>query len=117
MKLFGIQFGKNNDFDQMEIRFHKQANHFGEHGRLNATHVKQGLVEYDVRFVIVGVTTPPKMDKNLFVRIWEEARAQGYTPHYLAAYGTDNEIASPTKEAVDVAAQSGGMRSTLMNVE
>lgn len=111
--------GRNGiDYDKLEIRFHKEANLFGEHGKINATHVKLGLVEADVRFVVVGVTTPPKMTKNLFLRIWEEARAQGYNVHHLAAYGSDNEIASPMKEAGEAIAQaSGGMRSTAMNVE
>jgi hypothetical protein len=88
-------------YEQLEIRFHKQANPYGEHGTIVVTHVKQGLVEVPVRFVFVGVTTPPKLDVNTFLRIWEEAKAQGYIPHHFATYGLDNEIVFAGKPGTD----------------
>ncbi len=76
---------------ELEVRFHKQANVFGEHGTICVTHVKQGLVETPVRFVFVGLTTPPKLDLFTYVYIWEEAKAQGYIPHHVVTYGKENE--------------------------
>jgi hypothetical protein len=80
--------------NDLEIRFHKDANVFGEHGTINVTHVRQGLVENTVRFVIVGLTTPPNLSKEVFNLIWEAAKAQGYIPHHIVTYGRDNDIVS-----------------------
>lgn len=105
MNFIAKLLGRNkNAFDKLELRFHKQANVYGEHGTINVTHVKQGLVETSVRFVFIGVTTPPKMDRNTVNYIWEEALAQGYIPHFIESYGNQNEITSPTvaAEAADV---------------
>lgn len=99
-KLFPSIFGSAYKYEQVEIQFHKAANVYGEHGTINVTHVKQGLVETPVRFVFVGLTTPPKLDRNTFNHIWEEARAQGYIPHFIASYGRDNEIVSVDAAAV-----------------
>lgn len=76
----------------LEIRFHKDANHFGEHGQLNVTHVKQNLKGVPVRFVFVGVSEAPKMDLALMNYIWEEAKYQGYIPHHLVCYGINNDL-------------------------
>ena len=84
------------DFEYLEIRFYKAANVYGEHGTINVTHIKQGLVEVPVRFVFVGVTTPPVLCRNTFNHIWEEAKAQGYVPHHIETYGRDNVIAPVT---------------------
>lgn len=92
---FNKLFGRTSAYDKLELRFHKQANVYGEHGVINVTHVKQGLVETGVRFVFIGVTTPPKMDRNTMNYIWEEALAQGYIPHYIESYGNNNEITTP----------------------
>lgn len=79
-------------FNQMEVKFHKAANFFGEHGTICVTHVKQNLREVPVRFVFVGITTPPPLTLALMAYVWEEAKAQGYIPHDLQTYGMHNEI-------------------------
>ena len=89
-----FSFGRKAKQFELELRFHKEANFFGEHGTINVSHIKQNLVEKPVRFVFVGITTPPKLDRILFNFIWEEAKAQGYTPHHLLTYGKENEIDS-----------------------
>lgn len=76
----------------LEIKFHKQTNAYGEHGTMVVSHVKQGLREVAVRFVFVGLTTPPKLDHRMFTYLWEEARNQGYIPHEIKTYGRENEI-------------------------
>jgi hypothetical protein len=91
MKLSEI-FGKKPKPFDLELRFHKEANLYGEHGQIVVSHVRQGLVEKPVRFVFVGCTTPPKLDRIAFNYIWEEARAQGYVPHEIRSYGMSNEI-------------------------
>jgi hypothetical protein len=90
--LINRMFGKPHPSTKMEIRFHTDANPYGEHGIFNVSHVKKGLIEADVSFVFVGVYTPPVMDLTLYIRIWEEARNQGYLPHHLVQYGIPNSV-------------------------
>jgi len=95
MNIFEKFFGNKTKYDKLELRVYKQANAHGEHGRVNVTHVKHGLVEASVAIVFVGVTTPPKMDRNTMNYLWEELMHQGYIPHYVEAYGNNNEIVNP----------------------
>lgn len=85
-RLAGIK--KNEPF---EIRFYKEAIYFGEHGQICVSNRRHELVETPVRFVLVGITTPPKMDLYLFTRIWDEAKIQGYIPHHIVTYGVMND--------------------------
>lgn len=98
MKLFSI-FGRKrvNPFAALEVRFHKEANLFGEHGTMVVTHVKQNLIEKPVRFVFVGLSTPPKLTLDLHTYLWEEARAQGYVPHELQTYGKEVNLIDTAK--------------------
>lgn len=100
MALFSFASKRKVSSIDLEIRFHKEANYFGEHGTIVVSHVKQNLRESPVRFVFVGITTPPKLDLRLMTYIWEEARAQGYVPHALATYGKDNEIDTEMQAAI-----------------
>jgi hypothetical protein len=102
-------FPKRAKSTDLEIRFHKEANHFGEHGQLNVSHVKQGLKGVPVRFVFVGVSEAPKMDLALFTYIWEEAKYQGYIPHHLVSYGVENEqvVGTPAELTLDQRASVG----------
>jgi hypothetical protein len=98
-QILDILFAPRKRLGEVEIKFHTEANYFGEHGTICVTHVKKGLVETSVRFVFAGVTTPPKMDLATFSRIWEEAKTQGYIPHHIETYGRVNEIIDTTQEA------------------
>jgi hypothetical protein len=80
-------FGKSIEVIDLDVRFHKEANHFGHHGTLRASHVAQNLKDHEVRFVFVGVSTPPPMTPLIVDHIWEEAKAQGYVPHAILTYG------------------------------
>lgn len=91
-RLMFVLFAKKTDLDELKICFYMEANLYGEHGRLNVSHIKHGLIEKSIPFVFVGVTTPPKMDRVIFDKIWIEAKRQGYIPHHMEAYGTINEI-------------------------
>ena len=103
-KLIAAMFGYNadrvNPFDDMEVRFHKDANRFGEHGTLVASHVGQRIDNKPVRFVFVGMTTPPKLTLEIHHYIWEQAKAQGYIPHDLQTYGKECEIVDTSKPAI-----------------
>lgn len=76
----------------LEVRFHKEANHFGEHGQLNVSHVRQNLKGVPVRFVFVGVSKAPELTLDLLAYIWDQARFQGYIPHHLVSYGEENAL-------------------------
>lgn len=92
---------------ELEIKFHTEANHFGEHGEIVVTHKKKGLVEEPVRFVFVGVTTPPKLDARTFDQIWTEAKNQGYIPHHIACYGKDGEVVQQALDISDTSVLGG----------
>jgi hypothetical protein len=99
--LLGIERpGRINPYDQLEIRFHKEANRFGEHGTLVASHIRQGIDTKPVRFVFVGMATPPKLTLELHTYIWEQAKAQGYLPHDLQTYGKENEVVNTSKPII-----------------
>lgn len=71
----------------IELKFHKEANKHGTHGHLVASHIDQKLESVPVRFVFVGLTTPPPLTPKIMMYIWEEARTQGYIPKSLHSYG------------------------------
>lgn len=73
----------------LEVKFHTDANYFGEHGTICVSHIRKNLRERSVRFVFPGITTPPKLDLSLLQYIWEQALDQGYIPHHIESYGCD----------------------------
>jgi hypothetical protein len=80
-------WGKSFDVRELEIAFHKKANLHGTHGLLMASHRDQRLDNFPVRFVFIGMSEPPAMTPSVIDYIWDEAKAQGYIPHKLQAYG------------------------------
>lgn len=80
-------FGRSIEVLDLKVAFHKEANLYGTHGHLIATHLEQRLKNAPVRFVFIGMSEPPAMTPRILEYIWEEARAQGYIPHTLASYG------------------------------
>lgn len=89
-------FGKKQQILEVEIKFHKEANLYGRHGTIKASHKEQKLEGYPVRFVFKGLSTPPALTPNVLQYIWEEAKAQGYNPEEMLSYGevlpTHNEL-------------------------
>jgi hypothetical protein len=85
----------------LEVKFHTEANLFGEHGMISVSHIKKNLKERPVRFVFVGHTTPPKMTLRLMAYIWQCAEEQGYIPHHIESYGRENEIIDTNREVED----------------
>lgn len=81
-------FGRSIEVIDLEIAFHKEANPYGSHGTLIATHVGQGLKNAPVRFVFIGMSEPPALTPRIAEYIWEEARAQGYMPSAIQTYGS-----------------------------
>jgi hypothetical protein len=80
-------FGRSIEVLDLEIVFHKAANHFGSHGIITASHKDLGLANEPVRFVFIGMTTPPALTPRVLEYIWEEARAQGFLPTAVESYG------------------------------
>lgn len=80
-------FGRSIEVIDLEIAFYKQANHFGTHGVMIASHKDLGLKNHPVRFVFIGLSTPPAMTPRIIEYIWEEARAQGFIPASIQSYG------------------------------
>lgn len=89
------------------IVFHKEARHFGEHGKIRVSHKRQNIDDEIVTFAFPDLATPPNLDPFLINYIWEEAKAQGYIPHNLIEYGRTAEVvnfnATPNAIPVDVA--------------
>ncbi len=80
-------FGRSIEVLDLEIAFHKQANHFGTHGVIIASHKDLKLDNQPVRFVFIGLTQPPAMTPRIIEYVWEEARAQGFIPFSIQSYG------------------------------
>lgn len=76
----------------LSIKFYKDTNDYGEHGRIIVSHIKYDLVQENVAFVFVGLTNPPKLDISVMMHLWDEAEKQGYRVHHIAEYGKENII-------------------------
>lgn len=89
-QLLGFKQKRRYVMGEVNIKFYKEANYFGEHGKIVVTRVKDGLYEVPVSFVFMGMTTPPKMSDQAINFIFDEARHQGFIPHYIEQYGSSN---------------------------
>lgn len=86
-KILAAIFGKSYQVIDLKLAFHKDANLYGHHGYLLASHRAQKLEDTAIRFVFIGLTHPPVMTPRIMEYVWEEARSQGYIPHALVSYG------------------------------
>ncbi len=102
----------------LKIVFHKDANLYGTHGHLKATHVDSRNVEQTVRFAFIGVSTPPALTPRIVNYIWEEAQAQGYTPIEIAKYGmvipTDAQV-RPSALVSEARRRAEGVRAATVD--
>lgn len=110
-------FGRPHISTELRICFHKEAIYFGEHGSINVSNKKLGIVEQDVVFVFVGVTTPPVLDLTTYIRIWEEAKAQGYIPHHISQYGKNNEVFDTSRIEDNIVSVSANTIAARNNVQ
>lgn len=85
-KLWNKITGKKSTL-QLEIKFHKEATPHGSHGRIEVSSKERNLKNANILFVFVGVSVPPPLTPEVMNYIWEEAQAQGFTPHTLLVYG------------------------------
>lgn len=111
MSILNKIFGRNVKSMDLNVKFHHDANLFGEHGRLNVTHRKKGLTEESIAFVFPGITTPPKLDLRLMAYLWEEAQNQGYIVHHVDQYGKANEVVDTTRELADNSGATATLRA------
>ena len=85
-------FGFSKKAAPIDMKFYKEANHFGEHGKIVVSHKKFGLDEVAVAFFFVGSSRPPALDKRTMLELWEAAEAQGFIPHHIQSYGKNSEV-------------------------
>jgi hypothetical protein len=78
---------ERNELNEIDVRFHKEANHHTIHGYLIVTHRQLGIREGAVAFSFPNFSDAPDLDLRLMVDLFEAARSQGFIPHRLAAYG------------------------------
>lgn len=93
-KVLRMAFGKRKEKNTLEIVFHKDANPYGTHGTIRASHRAHRLENASVRFAFVGISVPPALTPEIFKYIWESARAAGYMPVDLMTYGRVIEVDS-----------------------
>lgn len=108
-------FGRHKN--QLTVRFHTDANNMAEHGTFYADHKGKNLSNYPVRFAFEGISTPPRLDRDLFNHVMDKAEAEGYVVLGLRSYfgmvqntGTkvstevvrEKITATPNKRALDL---------------
>lgn len=86
-------FGSRQQF--VEVKFYQDAKPHGRHGSINVTNRRLGLVEKDVDFVFVGITTPPALSPRTINDIFEAANDQGYIIHHITTYWLRNDVFIP----------------------
>jgi hypothetical protein len=78
---------ERNELNEIDVRFHKEANHHTIHGYLIVTHRQLGIREGAVAFSFPNFSDAPDLDLRLMLDLFEAAKSQGFIPHRLAAYG------------------------------
>ncbi|SAK83614.1 hypothetical protein AWB81_04224 [Caballeronia arationis] len=78
---------ERNELNEIDVRFHKEANHHTIHGYLIVTHRQLGVREGAVAFSFPNFSDAPDLDLRLMLDLFEAAKSQGFIPHRLAAYG------------------------------
>lgn len=81
-------FGRSIEIIDLEIAFYKDANRYGTHGVIIASHKDLGLENQPVRFVFIGMSEPPPMTPRVIEYVWEEAKVQGFIPTSIKSYGS-----------------------------
>lgn len=71
---------------RLEMKFHTAVNNHIEHGTLFASHVSMGLNNFALRFVFVNLSEAPKMSREVFNYIIDQAEKEGYIVHALRSY-------------------------------
>ncbi len=101
---FAKLFGKKPSYE-VTIKFHKEAVYYGEHGTMVVNNIKLGMKDATIRFVFVGLETPPVLDQRIFNLLWEEAKAAGFMPVHIRTYGKYDSViglAKPLQGAMNI---------------
>jgi hypothetical protein len=82
--------GKRNQTNKLQIVFQTKTAILqgGAHGLLIADYPDQNIKDRSIRFVFLGISTPPELTPAVMTHIWEEATLQGFIPKELRSYGT-----------------------------
>jgi hypothetical protein len=90
---------ERNALNEIDVRFHKEANHHVIHGYLVVTHKQMGIKEAPVAFSFPDFSDAPDLDLRLMIDLFEAAKAQGYIPLRLHSYGAVESMAQPKTDA------------------
>jgi hypothetical protein len=97
---------ERNELNEVDVRFHKEANHHRIHGYLVVTHRQLGIREGAVAFSFPNFSDAPDLDMRLMYDLFEAAKSQGFIPHRLAAYDALEPMPA-VQEATPAAANVG----------
>lgn len=88
MSLFSIFRKKKSHISNLEIAFHTESIDYGTHGYITANNKQLGINKPClVRFVFVGLPTPPALTEETIKFIFDQARNKGFGVVNLASYG------------------------------
>lgn len=76
-----------NGYNELGVAIYKDANAYGEHGRMQVSHRARGLNNVEVPFAFPSLTDAPPLTAKLFLDIWAAFESQGYIAHHLVSYG------------------------------
>ena len=88
MSLFSIFRKKKANASNLEVSFHTENVDYGTHGYITANNKQLGINKPClVRFVFVGLPTPPALTEETIKLIFDQARNKGFGVVNLASYG------------------------------
>lgn len=87
MPLFSL-FRKKSPLSNLEVSFHTENIDYGTHGYITASCKQRGILKPSlVRFVFVGLPTPPQLNEETIKYLFDQARNKGFDVKSLASYG------------------------------
>lgn len=101
---------------EYDVRFYKEAALHGNHGQINVTSKHDSLQEQNVIFVFAGRGSVPKITPYIINEIFEQARAQGFIPHFIEHYGEPVYTEQSIAPANNIEATSAGLPAFLKDL-
>lgn len=117
--LLNTLIGRRSSPVNLQLAFYKEAAIHGMHGSINVSHRGFNLNGKPVRFVFVGVHTPPAVTPELLTYIFEEAKVQGFIPHHIELYGLLNDriVTRETMEKLRAEGRLGTLEQQIEQAE
>ncbi len=114
-----VLLGRQQPALSLKVAFYKDAALHGMHGSINVSHRGFNLNGQPVRFVFIGVHTPPPATPELLAFLFEEARIQGFIPHHVELYGLLNDriVTQETLEKLREEGRLGTLEEAIVKAE